>query len=650
MKIVYLVANFPTLSETFILNQITGLIDRGHEVEIIAFQDPRQGRIQEEVIKYGLLEKTHYIPYKDSASLFSAPNISELIPCLDADIIHCHFADEPATMAQDIFIKTGIPYIITAHANDIFVKPDIERLWSKFANAKKVITISNFNRQYLLGLVSKEFSEKIIVQYHGIDLDKFRYVERSAKDVTNLLFTGRLVEKKGILDAIEVFRQVVNRCPSVHFTIVGDGPQKEEVQKRVKEFNLSNKVTLSGSLTMEKVIDEMKNADIFFLPSVTASNGDREGLPIVLLEAQAMGLPVVSTLHTGIPEAVIDRETGLLLPEHDIRGMADSLCKLIENPDLRLQMGRAGRKAVEARHNLYREIDSLERMIKDVVQSDKRQAEKRAGAEAGHEKRVTRYYAQVMEHLEQRIRQHEQQIRQQEQQIKQQEQKIQQLSPMIYEHDGFIKGIQKTILYIIFRKLKPVIKQVYGRQVPGKIKEEKIIITKNDRNQRWTIDSGRQYIEDLKKQIESTDAEFDKKFQDVGPVFYDMYGKEKGLLDLMNHGLRYWAMCSLMPELNYSGSGNVLEIGCNSGLLSIMLKKQWPQLNVFAVDRDTQQIAMANVLKDLFKVETKFSVAEGENIGAKYSQGEFDLIYLCEILEHIGTIEQQKVILEKAIM
>ncbi|MDZ4383839.1 MAG: glycosyltransferase, partial [Thermodesulfovibrionia bacterium] len=410
-------------------------------------------------------------------------------------------------------------------------------------------------------------------------------------------------------------------------------------------------VTLSGSLTMEKVIDEMKNADIFFLPSVTASNGDREGLPIVLLEAQAMGLPVVSTLHTGIPEAVINEETGLLLPEHDVKGMADSLCKLIENPDLRLQMGRAGRKSVEARHNLRREIDSLERLIKDVVQSDKHQGEKREGTEAGYEKRVTVYYAQVMEYLEQRVRQHEQQIRQQEQQIKQQEQKIQQLSPMIYEHEGFIKGIQKTILYKIFRKLKPVIKKVYSRQVPGKIKEENIIITTPENSMpRWTIDSGRQYIEDLKKQIESTDAEFDKRFQEIGPVYYDMYGKEKGSLDLMFHGVRYWAMCSLMPELNCSGSGNILEIGCNSGFLSIMLKKQWPQLNVFAMDRDPKQIAMANVLKDLFNVDVEFSVAEGENIGDIYSQGGFDVIYLCEILEHIEAIEQQKAILEKAIM
>src|SRR3972149_6590580 len=176
MKIVYLVGSFPKLSETFILNQITGLIDRGYEIEIVACHNPKEEKVHEDVITYNLLERTHYIQYKDEKSLLNTSNVRQLVSCLDADIIHVHFAARPAAIALDILRKIGIPYIITAHAYDIFISPDDEGLRAKFSAAEKVITVSQFNRQYLLDLLGQEFSEKIEVQYLGIDLNKFRFV------------------------------------------------------------------------------------------------------------------------------------------------------------------------------------------------------------------------------------------------------------------------------------------------------------------------------------------------------------------------------------------------------------------------------------------------------------------------------------------
>ena len=438
MKIVYLVGGFPKLSETFILHQITGLIDRGHEIEIVAYRDPTEERVQEDVLKYGLLERTHYIHYQNEQSLLDTKNVRQLVSCLDADIVHVHFAARPADVALDILRKIGIPYIVTAHAYDIFIHPDVEGLRTKFRAAEKVITVSEYNKKYLLDLLGREFSEKIEVQYLGIDLEKFKYMERKPKDSLTLLFIGRLTEKKGVLDAIEAFHLVVQKHPAVELRIIGEGPQREAALRRVEALKISDHVTFLGGLTQERVLEEMKQADLFFLPSATAPDGDREGLPVVILEAQAVGLPVVSTRHTGIPEAVIDGETGFLLEEHDTEGMARRIGKLIENSALRIQMGLSGRKVVETRHDLGREIDRLERTIVEVVQSDRRQSERPERVGAGYERRVSRYYAEVMEYLAQQIRQ--------------QERQIQQLLPIVYENNGFIKGIQKTWVYRIYKK------------------------------------------------------------------------------------------------------------------------------------------------------------------------------------------------------
>src|SRR3989304_9236520 len=108
MKIVYLVGSFPKLSETFILNQITGLIDRGHEVEIVAYHNPKEEKVHADVIKYGLLEKTHYIQYNNELSLLNTKNVRQLVPCLDADIIHAHFAARPSDVAIDMLKKIGM--------------------------------------------------------------------------------------------------------------------------------------------------------------------------------------------------------------------------------------------------------------------------------------------------------------------------------------------------------------------------------------------------------------------------------------------------------------------------------------------------------------------------------------------------------------
>jgi colanic acid/amylovoran biosynthesis glycosyltransferase len=431
MKIVYLVDSFPKLSETFILNQITGLIDRGHEVKILALNNPQEKQVHEEINRYNILTKTHYICYRDSSTLLDTANTKALASCLDADLIHAHFATKPTDVALDISMRTGIPYIVTIHAYDIFINPDVMRLKTKFLRAEKVITCSYFNKNYLINLISQGLNRKIDVVPYGINLLRFKYIERKPKEIITVIFVGRLVEKKGILDAIAVCHKVVERSPSVVFRIVGDGPLKGKAMQMVEELNIQSRVNFLGGLTQVRVIEEMKAADIFFLPSLTASNGDSEGLPVVILEAQAMGLPVVSTQHTGIPEAVINGKTALLVPERDTDLMADRICKLIVNPDLRIQMGKAGRNWVESRFDMTNEIEHLEKTMLNVVSSRKVQLNRR----------VCTYFPQVLEYLEQQIQQQASQGR----------------------YQAIVGRIRATFTYQVYKKILQIYKAILSK-------------------------------------------------------------------------------------------------------------------------------------------------------------------------------------------
>ena len=365
MKITYIVSKFPKLSETFVLGQITDLIDRGHDVEIISIEKPTDEAVHEEVNKYNLLEKTHYINKSPSILGFEL-NDKILSPLIFTDLIHAHFAANPASWALKISQLFDIPFVFTAHAYDIYINPDVEGLREKFESATKVITISNFNKNYLLNLLGQEFEEKIEVIRCGIDLDKFCYSTRTPKEIIKILFVGRLVEKKGPSYAIESINRVLKDYQNIELRMIGDGPLINEVNDLVKELNLNEKIVLLGAQPHSRVLKEMEEADIFFLPSLTAENGDREGIPVSIMEAQATGLPIVSTIHTGIPELVLDGKTGFLVAEKDTTAMAERLKELAMNPELRINMGESGRSQVESIYDREKEIDQLDKLFRNV--------------------------------------------------------------------------------------------------------------------------------------------------------------------------------------------------------------------------------------------------------------------------------------------
>ncbi len=365
MKITYIVSKFPKLSETFVLGQITDLIDRGHDVEIISIEKPTDETVHEEVNRYNLLEKTHYIKKSPSILGFEL-NDKILSSLIFTDLIHAHFAANPASWALKISRLFDIPFVFTTHAYDIYINPDVESLREKFESARKVITISEYNKDYLLNLLGREFEEKIEVIRCGIDLNKFKYSHRTPKDIINILFVGRLVEKKGLSYAIDTVNQVLREHQNIELRMIGDGPLENETYDLINKLNLNEKIVLLGPQTHSRILKEMEDADIFFLPSLTAENGDREGIPVSIMEAQATGLPVVSTTHTGIPELVLDGQSGFLVPEKDTKAMAAKLNELIVNPELRINMGKLGRSQVESNYDRKKEIDKLDNLFRSV--------------------------------------------------------------------------------------------------------------------------------------------------------------------------------------------------------------------------------------------------------------------------------------------
>ncbi|OKH28818.1 glycosyltransferase [Chroogloeocystis siderophila] len=406
MRIAFIVGIFPLLSETFVLNQITGLIDRGHEVDIYALRHPLSNcKMHPHVEKYNLLARTHYTPaipsnvfwryLKGFALLFTnfhkAPLIClrslnffkyggaatslkilyTAIPMLGQkpyDIIHCQFgcyALEILTL-RDIGALQG--KIVTSFRGwDIsrYVKQYGDRVYDRLlATGDLFLPVCDFFRTWLVKHGGD--SKRIITHRSGIDCNKFFFTPRylNSDDSIQIVTVGRLVEKKGIKYSIEAVAQLSQTYKNIHYYIIGDGELKEELQRLIHAFGISHIVTLLGRKNQQEIIEILTNSHIFVAPSVTAQDGNQEGIPNTLKEAMAMGLPVVATRHSGIPELIEDSVSGFLVPERDADAIAQKLSYLIKHPETWADIGLAARKSVEAQY----EIQKLNNELVDLYQ------------------------------------------------------------------------------------------------------------------------------------------------------------------------------------------------------------------------------------------------------------------------------------------
>jgi glycosyltransferase involved in cell wall biosynthesis len=364
------------LSETFISEQVRHLSGVDVVVLGIRFQntdrfDLPAGRvINPDATPRGLLREILYITTGRSGILDRA------IVEEGVDLLHAHFGVE-GLYALPFALRHRLPLITTFWGFDATMsrrklllsgKPAWIRYASLLARLRRrgtlFIAVSEFLRTRLL---QNDFpSDRTIVHYNGVDLTAFAPADPEAEDAT-ILSVGRLVEKKGIEYLIRAFALVSAERPEARLAIAGDGPLRRSLEHLSAECGLSDRVAFHGSLPHGAVADLMRRAAIVCQPSVTAADGDSEGLPTVVLEAAATAKPLVGTRHSGIPEIIVDGETGFLVAEREVGALADRLLSLLGNAELRRKMGAAGRKRTEEKFDLRKQARRLEEIYGETI-------------------------------------------------------------------------------------------------------------------------------------------------------------------------------------------------------------------------------------------------------------------------------------------
>lgn len=384
MKVGILVRRFPKRSETFILNQITGLVDAGIDVDVFAWTPGDDAAVHSDVQAYRLTERTHYIqpprsrarrigrvltawrrpsllPRSLRIRRYARPSSSLALAYAGATflrqgphhIVHCQFGQLGLTALtlRELGVLPG-RIVVAFRGADLTVDPDVAGYRVLFRIADLFLPVCEAFKDRLIGMGCDP--HKIRVHRSGIDLASLEYAERlrPADGPARLLTIARLVEKKGVEFAIRAVARLKEAGRRVVYTVVGDGPQRLKLEGLVDDLGLRDSVRFAGALNHGDVLTFLKESHVFLAPSITASDGDQEGIPNALKEAMAIGLPVVSTLHSGIPELVEDGVSGFLVPERDTEALADRLAVLVDHPDTWADLSRAGRRQIEADYDV----------------------------------------------------------------------------------------------------------------------------------------------------------------------------------------------------------------------------------------------------------------------------------------------------------
>ncbi|MBI5795095.1 MAG: glycosyltransferase [Planctomycetes bacterium] len=288
-----------------------------------------------------------------------------------ARLVHAHFGPQGVAMIP-IKRRLKLPLITTFYGFDLTQLPR-ENMWNKayqrlFKEGDLFLVEGNNMKRSLMEIGCA--GEKIVIQHIGVDTEKINFKERTFPSDWKIviLCCGRFVEKKGLIYALQALKLLISKNPQIEFRIIGDGVLRNSIGSFIKENNLSPYVYLLGYQPHRVFVEELKKAHIYIQPSVTAQNGDSEGgAPTTLLEAQAAGVPVLSTYHADIPEIVVNGKSGFLVPERDARALAERLEYLIDHPEEWSTMGREGRRHVEMNYNICKETENLENIYDSLI-------------------------------------------------------------------------------------------------------------------------------------------------------------------------------------------------------------------------------------------------------------------------------------------
>lgn len=393
-RIAVVLKGYPRLSETFIAQELLGLEQRGCRLDIHSLRapyDPATHPIHDEIAA-----SVNYLPeylwraplrvlrgwwrarqlpgYKDARQAFRddyrrdrTPNrirrfgqacvlASDLDPA--TGMIYAHFLHTPTSVARYAAKIRGLPYAISAHAKDIWTTPDWEKS-EKIQDAEWLTTCTAYGADHLRGLVGQD-AGKVLLQYHGLDFTRFAPVPRISEHPgpVRIASVGRLVEKKGYDDLLDALAQLPGDL-DWQLEHIGGGALEQQMSAQAARLGLSDRITWQGRKPQSDVKDLLARADIFVLASKIAGDGDRDGLPNVLMEAQAMGVACISTAVSAIPELILDGETGRLVPPGDPEALALAITELARDADLRETLAAAASQRVREAFDMNAGIDAI---------------------------------------------------------------------------------------------------------------------------------------------------------------------------------------------------------------------------------------------------------------------------------------------------
>jgi colanic acid/amylovoran biosynthesis glycosyltransferase len=391
-KIVYVVSLFPCWSETFIVREINEMIALGVDVRIVSLKHPSERMVQSDAA--ALLNRVVYpastgstwravigaflrhplTEFRDLLRIFNGMwryptsclktlatwwrtlGLLATVRDMAPEHIHAHWATYPSTSAWLLSRRLRLPFSFTAHAHDIFLEEHL--LPEKMNSAAFTVAISKFNRAYLAERVRGARDARVEIVHCGVSPQIFPFAG-AGRDAGRILAIGRLDHIKGFSHLVSACGLLYERGVAFECDIVGSGPLQDALSAQIEALGLQGKVHLLGARKQEEVRAFLHSAAMFVLPSVVTSRGDRDGIPVAIMEAMASGVPVVSTRVSGIPELVEDGVTGLLADPEDAVSLAACIERLIGDPELVERLALSARKHVEQEFDVAKEAAKL---------------------------------------------------------------------------------------------------------------------------------------------------------------------------------------------------------------------------------------------------------------------------------------------------
>jgi len=353
MRILIVVDRFPWYTKQVIINQITGLLDRGHDVYVYSKVQMKDYRMDDSLKKY-LVNRVFYEKLPSDLGSY--------------DIIIFQYGSlgrEFYNIRKKFNLKAKL--VTFFRGSDVTSPKERNQYLGLFQEGDLFLSICEYYKFRLILLGCDP--NKMLVQYSGVDCSKFKLKKRefSSQKNINIISVGRLTEKKGFPYIINAVANLLKQYPNISYTIVGDGRDRKGIEQQIKKLGIANKVKLLGWQTQDEIKELLYSSHIFLSPSVTTRKGDKDAPINVLKEAMLTGLPVISSHHGGIIE-LIDRDiSGLLVPERDVSTLIDKVKYLLTSPKKCEELGEAGRKKVKQLFDMEKLNDQLEKVLLNLL-------------------------------------------------------------------------------------------------------------------------------------------------------------------------------------------------------------------------------------------------------------------------------------------